>query len=160
MRPNFITACQQSGVFSWVCLLFCLSTGGWGVPVQGPSPLLLCTGLWPLPRHVQTCSTWTSLYRTPPLLPSPHSNWLTMKYRPSENRRLTFDWNAFLFFERKTKVTISLRCAHRITRVKVSLHYNRWKSIMIHGNIAQAAVNKQAVTGLSPNNCVSQFSRS
>ena len=54
-----------------LCLSFCL----W-VPVQGPGqplcttsrpsvPLSLCTWSQPL-RHVQTCSTWTSMYKDPP----------------------------------------------------------------------------------------------
>ena len=52
------------------------------------------------PRHVQTCSTWTSLYRDPPL-PRASLNLFIMKNVRLTNLRLASYWNAFLFFFRQ-----------------------------------------------------------
>ena len=82
------TKLREGNAFSCVCLSFCLSTGGGQGPFNPhdctPPPNLYrtlspprhvqlvqfgihCTGTPPYGR-VQTCSTWTSLYRGPLLL--------------------------------------------------------------------------------------------
>ena len=93
----------------------------WNTPIQGqisgPIPWLHCTGAQPKPRHVQTCSPWTSRYKNQyfqtcsnffklnfivqGLLPSPIIclNMFISKSMLSARMRLAFNWNAFLFVE-------------------------------------------------------------
>ena len=78
----FVTVRQRKGegnVFSRVCL----STG---VPVQDPPPYMapaaisLCIWLWS-PEHVQTYSTWSSLYRDSSRYVKTSSLWSTYNWQ-------------------------------------------------------------------------------
>ena len=83
------------------CLSIIMSAQGGGVPMwllpmmhqtwpyKDPLVPLPRTGT---PRHVQTCSTWTSLYP----LPQTCSNLFIMKYVRLASGRLASYWNAFL----------------------------------------------------------------
>ena len=103
--------------------------------VQGlvPDPPLVRTGPCPqLSRHVQTCSSWTTLYRqtpsmfklvqlglgpslyrdTPNSSPWTYSNLFTMKQRLSASRRLAFHWNTFLLIIAKNLIALINRCRY------------------------------------------------
>ena len=88
------TKLWEDNAFSHVCLSLCSQTGG--DPCTGPNPsipdlFILDLTVQGSPGHVQTCSTWTSLYRDPPdMFKLVHWHGL------SAIGWLALDWNDFL----------------------------------------------------------------
>ena len=136
----FITARQRSCgkiMFSVVsvCQSFC--PGGWvlcdhypwciGPHHTGnlPSPALMYSPLPHSTGHIQTCTTWTSLYRNPPpdifkliqlgLLCTaiqPCSKLFNIKHLRSASGWLAFCWNAFYFW------VVSIPSMNRIVAIE------------------------------------------